>query len=199
MDRRRNNLRNNRINARPLGKLGNRRQNRPNRLLRRRPRRQPRPNRNRLSRAQYNFRRNRLGQKFNNNSRRRRIINFRRNRINPRSRIIFVGNLPFDVTGRRLRQLFNIEGRILDARIIRGRNGSKGYGFIEFNNPRDAWRSIRRWNNTYLGGRYITVQYRKRRRIGQRNNFNNFNNQRNNNQFRRGNFGGFRPRGGRRY
>ena len=195
MDRKRNNIGNrNRNNPGPIG--GRRR---PNRLLRRRPRRQLRPNRNRLSRAQNNFRRNRLGLN------RRRRFNIFRKRINPRLKIIFVGNLPFDVTSRRLRNLFIKEGRIADAKIIRGRNGSKGYGFVEFYNPRDAWRSIRKWNNTTLGGRIITVQYRKRRRFNnmnrRRNNFNNFNNypRNNNNQFRRGNRGGFRPRGGRRY
>ena len=184
--------------------IGNRSNLRPGasrlrpRLNRRRPRRLPRPNRNRLSRAQNNLRRNRLG--FNLNSRRRRFNNFRR-RINLGLRIIFVGNLPFDVTSRRLRQLFQNEGRITDARIARGPMGSKGYGFVEFYNPRNAWKSIMKWNKTTLGGRVITVQYRKRRRnIGnrRRNNFNNYNNYRGNNQFRRGNRGGFRPRG-RRY
>jgi len=191
--------------------IGNR--NRPQRTRRsrqaridRRNRRQGlRPNRNRLSRVQNNISRNRRG-RFRNQ---RRFNNFRRRR-NLRYKIIFVGNLPFDVTSRRLRQLFNAEGRIYEANIVRGRMGSKGYGFVEFYNPRDAWRSIRKWNNTTFGGRTITVEYGRGRGFrNQRNNyrFNRFNNYQNNQRtgqqrqygFRPRARGGFRPRGGYRY
>ena len=79
------------------------------RLARRNRRQGLRPNRNRLSRAQNNLNRNRRGP-FRN---RRRFNNFRRRNL--RYKIIFVGNLPFDVTSRRLRQLFRVEGRIFEA------------------------------------------------------------------------------------
>ena len=168
------------------GRIGRRNRNR---TLRRRPLRLVRPNRNRLSRVQNNINRNRLGLGFN---RRRKFNNFRR-RINNNFRIIFVGNLPYNISTRDLRKLFRPEGFINTARVVTGPLGSKGYGFIEFRNPRDAWKSIQKWNKTFLGGRRITVQYRRRRR----NNFKSFNNYQRNNQFR-GNRGGFRPRG-RRY
>ena len=170
------------------------------RLDRRNRRQGLRPNRNRLSRAQNNLNRNRRGP-FRN---RRRFNNFRRRNL--RYKIIFVGNLPFDVTSRRLRQLFSVEGRIFEANIVRGRYGSKGYGFVEFYNSRDAWRSIQKWDNTSLGGRLITVEYGRRRRRARNGNnrFNNYNNYQNRrfNQprqygFRRGGRGGFRPRGTR--
>ena len=171
------------------------------RLARRNRRQGPRFNRNRLSRAQNNLNRNRRGP-FRN---RRRFNNFRRRNL--RYKIIFVGNLPFDVTSRRLRQLFSVDGRIFEANIVRGKYGSKGYGFVEFYNPRDAWRSIQKWNNTSLGGRMITVEYGRRRRF--RNNNRRFNNNNDYNTqnrrfnqprqfgFRRGGRGGFRPRGSR--
>ena len=171
-----------------------RRQNlRRNRLTRRTRRQAPRPNRNRLSRAQNNINRNRLGL-----NRRRRYNNFRRR--NFRYRIIYVGNLPFDVNSRRLRQLFQGEGIINRANVVMGRMGSKGYGFVMFRNPRDAWRSIQKWNNTTLGGRTIVVQYRKRR-VGNRgyNNYQRFSQQRSGFGNRRGFRGGFRPRGNRYY
>ena len=188
-------------NKRNLGNRNRpqRRQNlRRNRLNRRNRRQVPRLNRNRLSRAQNNLNRNRQGM-----NRRRRYNNFLRR--NFRLRIIYVGNLPFDVDSRRLRQLFQIEGIISRANIVRGRMGSKGYGFVTFRNPRDAWKAVRKWNNTTLGGRIITVQYRKRRFIrnnrfiqqrGFNNNYQRFNQP--NRMFGRGNRGGFRPRG-RRY
>ena len=95
------------------------RRTRQARLDRRNRRQGLRPNRNRLSRAQNNISRNRRG-RFRP---RRRFNNFRRRR-NLRYKIIFVGNLPFDVTSRRLRQLFSVEGRIFEANIVRGRMGS---------------------------------------------------------------------------
>ena len=161
------------------------------RLDRRNRRQGLRPNRNRLSRAQNNLNRNRRGYRP-----RRRFNNFLRRR-NLRYKIIFVGNLPYDVTSRRLRQLFSVEGRIFEAYIVRGRMGSKGFGFVEFYNPRDAWRSIRKWNNTTFGGRNITVEYGRRRRFrNQGNRFNNYNNRRKQYGYR-SNRGGFRPRRGR--
>ena len=123
-----------------------------------------RRNRNRLARAQNNLRSNRRGP-----ARRFRRFNNFRGRRNLRLRIVFVGGLPPDVGSRRLYTLFRKEGRIVSRKVVYNRNGfSRGYGFIEFRNPRDAWRAIQKWNNTTLGGRQITVEYRKRRRINRR-------------------------------
>lgn len=191
MDRKRNIGNRNRPqrNQGPQKRLGTRRA----RLDRRNRRQGLRPNRNRLSRAQNNISRNRRG----NYRPRRRFNNFLRRR-NLRYKIIFVGNLPFDVNSRRLRQLFRSEGRIFEANIVRGRMGSRGYGFVEFYNPRDAWRSIQKWDNTTLGGRTITVEYGKRRRFRNGGNrFNNYNNYQNRRFGFRPNRGGFRPRRGR--
>ena len=171
------------------------------RLARRNRRQGLRLNRNRLSRAQNNLNRNRRGP-FRSEEHTSELQS-----RDLRYKIIFVGNLPFDVTSRRLRQLFSVEGRILEANIVRGKYGSKGYGFVEFYNSRDAWRSIQKWNNTSLGGRMITVEYGRSRRFRNNNRrFNNNNYYNNQNRrfnqprqfgFRRGGRGGFRPRGGR--
>ena len=193
MDRKRNNP----SRTRPLRNNQRPRRNNRSALLDRRNRRQGRvPNRNRLYRAQNNINRNRQRGPIRN---RRRYNNFRTRR-NPRYRIIFVANLPYNVNNRTLRNLFRSEGRINDSHIVYGKNGSKGYGFIEFNNPRDAWRSIQKWNNTTLGGRTIVVQYR-RRRVGNRgyNNYQRFNQPRRGFGNGRGFRGGFRPRGSRYY
>ena len=190
MDRKRNTQNSNR----PLrNNRAPRRNNNPVLLDRRNRRKGLLRNRNRLYRAQNNIRRN---NQRGPNRNRRRFNNFRPRR-NPNYRIIFVANLPYNVNNRRLRNLFIREGRIIDSRIVYGRNGSKGYGFIEFNNPRDAWRSIQKWNNTTLDGRTITVQYR-RRRFGNRR-FNNTNQRFNQQRQGFGGYGrGFRQRG-RRY
>ena len=168
----------------PLGSTGRSRTNRRQALLNRRTRRRPlmRRNRNRLARAENNLRTNRRGplRRF-----RRRFNNFGTRR-NLRLRIVFVGGLPSDVDNRRLYSLFRKEGNIIGCKMVFNRMGiSKGYGFIEFRNPRDAWRAIQKWNNTTLGGQTITVEYRKRRRVNRR-----FGN--NNNRFGFGyNRGGF--------
>ena len=189
---------------------GRRRTARRAAITTRRNRRQGiRRNRNRLARAQNNLRTNRRGP-----ARRFRRFNNFRSRRNLRLRIVFVGGLPLDVDNKRLYSLFRQEGRIIGCKIVFNRMGiSKGYGFIEFLNPRDAWRAIQKWNNTNLGGRTITVEYRKRRRVnrrfgnnnyGYRSGFNSsYNNYRGNNQSRqgfgyrgsRGGFRGFRQRG----
>lgn len=118
-------------------------------------------NRNRLARAQNNMGTNRRAPPRRN----RRFNNFNPRR-NLRLRIVFVGGLPTDVGNNRLYSLFRREGRIIGCKIVYNRMGiSKGYGFLEFMNPRSAWRAIQKWNNTTFGGRTITVQYRKRRRV----------------------------------
>ena len=200
MDRRRN------ITTRNGPKRKNQRNQRTNRLamLDRRNRRQGlNRNRNRLFRVQNNIRRTNNNQR-NPNRNRRRINNFRF-RPNLNNRIIYVANIPYQINSRTLRNLFIKEGRINRAYVVVGRNGSKGYGFVEFNNPRDAWRSIQKWNNTILNGRNIIVKFRNRRRFMNRggNNYNNnyqrFNQPRPQRGFGRGFRGGFRPRGGRYY
>ena len=200
MDRRRN------ITTRNGPTRKNQRNPRTNRIamLDRRNRRQGlNRNRNRLFRVQNNIRRTNNNQR-NPNRNRRRINNFRF-RPNLNNRIIYVANIPYQINSRTLRNLFIKEGRINRAYVVFGRNGSKGYGFVEFNNPRDAWRSIQKWNNTILNGRNIIVKFRNRRRFTNRggNNHNNnhqrFNQPRPQRGFGRGFRGGFRPRGGRYY
>ena len=160
------------------------------------------PRRNRLARAQNN--QNRIGGLRN---RRFRRFNFFNRRPNFQRRVIFVGGLPNRITNRALLQLFRPEGRIIRYRVMRNRAGfSRGFGFVEFARPRDALRSIQKWNNTTIDRNIIKVQFRRRRNINQRrfgnNNFNN-NGRFNQNgrgfgfRGRRGGIrGGFRPRGG---
>ena len=189
----------NRPRTGPLNKPGTAMRRRQ-RLITRRNRRFV-PRRNRLARAQNNQNRNgRL-----RNRRFRRFNNFRR--PNFQRRIIFVGGLPNRITNRDLLRLFRREGRIINYRVLRNRAGfSRGFGFVEFARPRDAWRSIQKWNNTTLDRNIIKVQFRRRRRNFNQRRFgnNNFNNRNNGGRFNqrgrgfgfRGGRGGFRPRGG---
>ena len=127
--------------------------------------------RDRLERVRNNTNRN-----FNkgNIQRFRRFNNIRR-RVNIPNRSIYIGNLPYQINDDVLFRLFRAEGNIASARVVKDFGGkSKGFGFVEFQNPRDAFKSIKKWDNTFLGGKVIKVHYRRRRGFNQ-NNFNNRN------------------------
>ena len=128
--------------------------------------------RDRLERVRNNTNRN-----FNKGiiQRFRRFYNIRR-RVNIPNRSIYIGNLPYQINDDVLFRLFRAEGNIVSSRVVKDFEGkSKGFGFVEFQNPRDAFKSIKKWDNTFLGGKVIKVHYRRRRGFNQ-NNFNNRNN-----------------------
>jgi len=128
--------------------------------------------RDRLERVRNNTNRN-----FNKGiiQRFRRFNNIRR-RVNIPNRSIYIGNLPYQINDDVLFRLFRAEGNIVSSRVVKDFGGkSKGFGFVEFQNPRDAFKSIKKWDNTFLGGKVIKVHFRRRRRFNQ-NNFNNRNN-----------------------
>lgn len=160
---------------RPQRRIGNRNSNqsgnkggkgttgmRRRRLVNRRNRRlgQGVNRRNRLQRAQGAMRNNRRNGRM---GRRGRFFSNRRRNFGLRK--VFVGGLARSVNNRELYRLFRIEGRLLSWRVSYDRyGGSRGFGWIEFANPRDAWRSIRKWNGTNYKGLVLRVEYRKRRR-----------------------------------
>lgn len=137
-----------------------------------------------------------------NGRRRSRRFGFN-NRRNLRLRKVFVGGLPRSINSRGLYNLFKFEGKVISSKIIYNRYGvSLGFGELEFANPRDAWKVIRKWNNTYYRGFKLRVQYRKRKKQRK----NNRSNRKYSNDFRRGgkgfnnnyrtyyNYGGFQSR-----
>ena len=117
--------------------------------------------RNRLARAQFVSR--------NNFQNRRRRFTFRpRTKMNLSLRKIFVGGLDKSINNRQLYNLFRRDGKILGWRVFYDRNGySRGFGVLEFDRPRDAWKVIQKWNNTFLMGFKIRVEYKSsaRRRM----------------------------------
>ena len=153
--------------------------------------------RNRLQRAQGALRNNRNRRM----GRRGRFFQYRRRNYGLRK--VFVGGLVRSVNNRELYRLFRIEGRLINWRVLYNRYGeSRGFGEIEFANPRDAWRAIRKWNGSNYKGYVLRVEYKRRIRQRRMNNggfgyskgFNNrgyFGN--------RGGYRGFGNRRGRRY
>jgi len=72
---------------------------------------------------------------------------------------LYVGNLPYSVTERDLRELFEQAGEVTDAAVITDRETgrSKGFGFVEMNTPEEATKAISQFNGHTLNNRQIQV------------------------------------------
>jgi len=76
-----------------------------------------------------------------------------------------VGSLPWSVNDKTLQQTFEAHGTVVSAKIITDRDTgrSRGFGFVEMENPTDAEKAIRSLNNSELDGRNIVVNEAKAR------------------------------------
>ena len=70
---------------------------------------------------------------------------------------LHVSNIPFRYRDRELRNLFQKYGPILDVEIIFNERGSKGFGFLTFENAPDADRAKTALHGTLVEGRKIEV------------------------------------------
>ncbi len=78
---------------------------------------------------------------------------------------LFVGSLPWSVDDQKLKETFEKHGSVLSAKIIMDRdtNKSRGFGFVEMENPTDASKAIKALNETEIDGRNIVVNEAKAR------------------------------------
>jgi RNA recognition motif-containing protein len=78
---------------------------------------------------------------------------------------IFVGSLPFSVSDTTLKETFEKHGSVLSAKVIMDRdtNRSRGFGFVEMENPTDATKAMKALNNSEIDGRNIVVNEAKAR------------------------------------
>lgn len=72
---------------------------------------------------------------------------------------LFVGNLPYSVTGDKLNELFSQHGKVATATVITDKfsGRSKGFGFVEMENDGEAEAAIKALNGTDLDSRKIIV------------------------------------------
>ncbi|KAM9489178.1 RNA binding protein fox-1 homolog 1-like [Clarias gariepinus] len=70
---------------------------------------------------------------------------------------LHVSNIPFRFRDPDLRQMFGQFGKILDVEIIFNERGSKGFGFVTFENAPEADRAREKLNGTIVEGRKIEV------------------------------------------
>ena len=96
--------------------------------------------------------------------------------MNLRLRKLFIGGLHKSINNRKLYNLFRQEGRILGWKVFYDRNGySRGFGVLEFDRPRDAWKTIQKWNNTPYMGYNLRIEYKNNSRRRMNRNRRNFN------------------------
>lgn len=98
---------------------------------------------------------------------------------------LYVGGLAYSVTDDALRKLFEEQGKVVSATVIKDRDSgqSKGFGFVEMDDIKDGQKAITALNGKALEGRNIMVNQARP--------------QENRSSFGSGNRGGYG--GGRRY
>jgi RNA recognition motif-containing protein len=78
---------------------------------------------------------------------------------------LFVGSLPWSVDDKTLQSAFEAHGTVVSAKVVKDRDTgrSRGFGFVEMENPSDAKNAIAALNNSELKGRTIIVNEAKPR------------------------------------
>lgn len=72
---------------------------------------------------------------------------------------LYVGGLAYSVTDKELETLFAEQGEVVSATIIKDRDSgqSKGFGFVEMSDIKQAQEAIANLNGKEIGGRSIMV------------------------------------------
>ncbi|KPK83771.1 MAG: RNA-binding protein [Bacteroides sp. SM23_62_1] len=78
---------------------------------------------------------------------------------------IYVGNLHYGLTEDELKELFEEYGEVMSVKIITDKYSgrSKGYGFVEMSDDKEAQKAIENLNETEVKGRNIRVNQARER------------------------------------
>lgn len=84
---------------------------------------------------------------------------------------IYVGNLSYDVTDDKLREVFEAYGEVSSAKVISDKYSgrSKGFGFVEMDNDEEAQAAIDQLDGAEIDGRSVKVNEAKPREDRPRN------------------------------
>jgi RNA recognition motif-containing protein len=76
---------------------------------------------------------------------------------------LYVGGLPYSVTGGQLQEIFSAHGTVESANVISDKftGQSRGFGFVEMSSSSEAQKAIESLNGTQLEGRTLTVNEAK--------------------------------------
>lgn len=72
---------------------------------------------------------------------------------------LHVSNIPFRFRKEHLARMFSVFGPVLDSEIIFNERGSKGFGFVSFANPTDAFHAKNALDGMIVEGRQIEVNF----------------------------------------
>jgi RNA recognition motif-containing protein len=83
---------------------------------------------------------------------------------------IYVGNLPYTYGDQDLQALFSSHGTVASTRVVMDRETgrSRGFGFVEMPDQKEAEASILALNGHEVNGRALTVNQSKPRESGSR-------------------------------
>lgn len=82
----------------------------------------------------------------------------------PPTKILYVGNLFFEVTAPQLEAEFAKYGEVTNSRVVTDNRGlSKGFAYLEFANQESANDALNALDQKVFQGRRLSVQYHKRR------------------------------------
>jgi RNA recognition motif-containing protein len=72
---------------------------------------------------------------------------------------LFVGGLSYSITTQQLNDMFAPFGKVNSANVITDKftGNSKGFGFVEFEDEKEADEAIKKMNESEVEGRKITV------------------------------------------
>ena len=72
---------------------------------------------------------------------------------------LYVGNLSYSITSQELEDMFAEHGEVNSAQVIQDRETgrSKGFGFVEMNDAKDARAAMETLNSKDVDGRSLTV------------------------------------------
>ncbi len=72
---------------------------------------------------------------------------------------VYVGNLPFKVGDRELKEMFSSYGEVTEAVVIKDRYSgrSKGFGFVTFSDDAAGQKAIEEMNEKEVEGRALKV------------------------------------------
>lgn len=95
---------------------------------------------------------------------------------------IYVGSLPYRITGADLKEIFEEYGEVVSSTVIMDKytGRSKGFGFVEMGNDDEAKTAIDQLNSAEVEGRTIVVN----QALEQKDNFRNRDNRRENQRSR---------------
>ncbi|BES91969.1 cleavage stimulation factor [Nesidiocoris tenuis] len=81
------------------------------------------------------------------------------NIIDKSMRSVFVGNIPYEATEEKLKDIFNEVGPVLSFKLVYDRETGKpkGYGFCEYKDQETALSAMRNLNGHEIGGRSLRV------------------------------------------